>query len=130
MYLGTTSSLSDLLSMCCSSWIKVLESCCYIKSTNSNTTFYQGSNSWLLCVNSTYESTFSTWWSTLLKFCCKLLVRLCALLVCTSCGVINVACNVLWPAGLSSIHRNLCSIWETFHVFQIVDLLDLHSFYY
>ncbi len=77
---------------------------------SSSTTLCQSSDSRLLCINSTCESTFSIRCSSLLEFCCKLLVRLYASPICTSWGIISVTWGVLWLGGLSSIHRCLCSI--------------------
>jgi hypothetical protein len=113
MYLGTSSSLSNLWRIYFSSWIKTSKLCCCIRPTNFNITFCQGSNSWLLHLNSTYEFAFSIWLSSLLKFHYRLLVYLYASLLCTSQGIIDAAWITLWPEGFSSVHGCFYSDWKT-----------------
>ncbi len=94
MYLDTISSFFDLLTFCSSPRIKTFKLCCYIRFANSNTTFYRGSDSQLLCLNSICEFAFSIWRSPLLEFYCRLLVHLYASLVCISRKIISVAWSI------------------------------------
>ncbi len=88
MYLRTTSSFTNMLTLCCSFWIKASKSCCCIRFDGSNTILYRASNFWLLRLNSTYESTFLIRCYTLLEFCYRLLTCFCASPVCTSRGIL------------------------------------------
>ncbi len=113
MCLGTTSSLSDMLNICSSTWIKTSKLCCCIKHVDSNITFCWSSNFQFLHLNSSYEFSFSIWHFSLLEFCCWLSVHLCVSPICISWRIISLAWGILWHVGLSFIHKCFCSDLKT-----------------